>query len=177
MKLELIELYPMYGVVGKYLYLSAHVYLIDLGIDLRGVKVKIDPNGVSLFDPTERSIDYANKAKLVSYPIFKFINVDLNALILPLVSEMALKMYRDPYTFDRLEKDYVTYQSVIFRLAEENVKVKHKLAAKKANAPKPKVAKGPKQDKPKRTPTARLTPYTPKPRPPITGFKPKSFNK
>lgn len=75
MKLEVIEFYPERRDDGKQLLEgSMHVYLPDLDVDLRGVRVIKRKNHWKFITPRKQGVDQDTQLP-VKYPVFTFANV------------------------------------------------------------------------------------------------------
>ena len=68
---EVVGVYPIYGVRGKFLSFSGHIYLIDKEMDVRGFRVLISADGKhKVNEPTQIEYDHEEK-KNVRFPIVK----------------------------------------------------------------------------------------------------------
>ena len=73
MKLELVGVYPIPKRQNKkQVYIAtAHFYIIDIGLDIRGVLVKKYNNKFFIAFPTKKAYDPEAK-KVVTYPCLRF---------------------------------------------------------------------------------------------------------
>ena len=116
---EIVELYPMYGIPKAKLILSAHVYLIDHDIDIRGFtvhvhskEIKDDPKRTSkVYDPMAIAWDY-DENKLVRFPIITMINDEImDSIKQELINEgkKKLKSFKFPKNFP---KNFFEYKAL-----------------------------------------------------------------
>lgn len=88
MKFELVEFYPwtgkgkgkLRGILG-----TAHVFITDYGIDLRGIQVIQRKNRLVFYRPFCLGWD-KEEDRLVQYPIFAFIKAEDNQALIDFLS-------------------------------------------------------------------------------------------
>jgi hypothetical protein len=73
MNIEIVECYQLFETNKKSFSGTVHVYLIDYGIDLRGVFITQYKNKWIVKLPSRTGIDPDTK-KEISYPIFSFVD-------------------------------------------------------------------------------------------------------
>lgn len=103
MELEFVDFYPEppKKVQGKNKIRvgTAHIYVIDLELDLRGIHVLKSQNKLHYGIPWVKTIDIST-CKNVSYPIFSFLDKTHNLKIIKFLEEVATpqieKILKDP---------------------------------------------------------------------------------
>jgi DNA-binding cell septation regulator SpoVG len=112
MRIEIVGFYEIErNDEKKFLKGTMHIYLIELGIDIRGLTVLRDNNKILIYMPQKISPDEETKEK-IRYPIFQFTDMaknkeliqEIRKLGVPFIKEEVLKMEKKKFKKPRTEK-------------------------------------------------------------------------
>lgn len=130
---EIVEFYPTINEEGKFKKVekkyvgSLHIYFTKLGVDLRGIRVIVNPkNGFTLFRmPTNVSFDHEDKQD-VKYPVFDFTDHAKKKLFLDKLQEIA-----KPYVLKTIKEHPLIVRERIRKKGIEKTNQRKKFVKKK----------------------------------------------
>lgn len=133
---EVVGLYPLYGLEGEKLICSAHIYIIDYDLDIRGFVVHyfVDKEA-EVFVPTATAYDHED-GKPVRYPVFATNNKEFHEKIkeeLKKEAKECFKKFSFPKKFPRNYKQYINMGKPNFKVAKKPLKKVEPKFLKKTN--------------------------------------------